>query len=131
MSTTNTSFDLLLMFSPFLLFSLVPLFTSLPISVSFSFRSVNVFGEGVSPESFGHSSWDVSQRLLATVLRSQWPCEEPAHYSARHKASSAFDRTAEEMSIMSVTQKRYRIVLHIQTDRDGEYTSHDPNALLF
>lgn len=39
----------------------------------FYFRSGDVFAEGLSPESLGHSSWDVSQWLLATVLRSPLP----------------------------------------------------------
>lgn len=120
-----------LMFSPFLLFSLVPLFTSLPILASFCFRSGNVFAEGVSPESLGHSSWDVSQQLLATVLRSQWPCEEPAPYSEWHKASSAFNRTSNEMRTMSVTQERSDIEREPDRQRQWVYWAHDPNALLF
>jgi len=120
------------MFSQFLLFSLVPLFTYLPISVSFCFRSNIVFAE--SPKSLGHSSWDVSQRLLATVLRSQWPHrEELATYSERHKASSAFDRTSKEMHTMSVIQERRsdEPARQTQTVSAALWRAHDPNALLF
>lgn len=111
------------MFSPFLLFSLVPLFTSLPILASFCFRSGNVFAEGVSPGSLGYSSWDVSQRLLATVLRSQWPCDEPAPYSEWHKASSAFNKSSKEMHTMSVTQER-RSDTEREPDRHRQWVYH-------
>lgn len=67
------------------------------------FRSGAVSAEGVSPESLGHSSRDVSQWLLATVLRSKWPVK---NQTLTQKASSAFDRTPKEKDTKSVTQEK-------------------------
>lgn len=93
----------------------------LPISVSFCFRPSNVFAEGVSPESLGHSSSELSQRLLATVLRSQWPRrEELATYSERHKASSANQKRCVQWVWL---KKGGQLQKKSQTDTNNECTA--------
>lgn len=109
-----------------------PLFTSLPISFSFCFRSGSVFAEGVSPESLGHSSWDVSQLLLATV----WGHNDPrgTRPLVRNTQSLKYIWQDTRRDAYKECDSRKEVQKKSQTDTDSEctaWTAHNPKALLF